>query len=237
MEKETEMKPERSRTMKVRVRGPMALFTRPEFKTERVSYDVPTPSAMRGVVDAILWKPGIKSHIEKIQVLNLIKTIAFRRNEVYSKAILPSNKTVQDGGDHPPFYANDRRVQRNTLALRDVDYVIEFSFTMTDKAGSGDNIRKFEDMFERRITNGQCYRQPFLGCREFDAEFMPVDENTPQPIQETMDLGYMLWDIEFDETLGNKAIFFNAKMVNGIIDVPYSREEILVEPETVGGKS
>ena len=153
----------------LRARGPIACFTRPEMKAERVSYEVMTPSAARGIYESVLWKPAIRWTVHTIAVLAPIDWVSFRRNEVSDRA---SPKILD-------FYAEERRAQRNTVALRNVDYVIAASFTLTEKAGPGDNLTKFEEMFERRLGRGQTFQQPYLGCREFAAEVEPAPENLP----------------------------------------------------------
>lgn len=181
----------------LRARGPLACFTRPELKTERVSYPVMTPSAARGILEAVLWKPAIRWRVERIKVLAPIAFTSFRRNEVTDIANGPSSATIEYGGPHAPLLIEDRRQQRNTVALRDVDYVIEARIELTSRAGEGDNLAKFVDMFRRRVEKGQHFHQPYLGCREFAAEIEPVTDDTPAPIEETRDLGIMLWDIKF----------------------------------------
>lgn len=209
---------ERSPTLKMRAQGMFACFSRPELKVERVSYVVPTPSAACGVYSAVLWKPAIRWHIQKIHICKPIRFVSFRRNEVNSKASEPSVKTIAGGGPAPLFYADADRAQRNTVALYDVDYVFEACFTMTEEAGEADNVPKFVDMFRRRLAKGQCFMQPYLGCREFSAAFSPVEEPV-RPIGEDRDLGRMLWGITFGPT-GNRAHFFEAKMERGTVCVP-----------------
>ena len=165
---------------------PARLLTRPELKAERFSYPVMTPSAAHGVLEAVLWKPAIRWRVERIKVLAPIAFTSFRRNEVGSVAATPVRATVLGGGPHDPFFAEDRRQQRNTVALRDVDYVIEARIDMTARAGPDDNKSKFVEMFRRRVEKGQHFHQPYLGCREFAGEVLPVDEETPQPIDETV---------------------------------------------------
>lgn len=202
----------------VRVRGPLAVFTEPAFKVERVSYPVMTPSAARGLLEAILWKPGMRWCVERIRVLKPIAFTAFRRNEISSKAPSPSRALVEGGGPLAAYCADDDRAQRNTVALQDVDYVIEASIVLTDRAGQDDNLTKFAEMFRRRVSKGQRFHQPYLGCREFPADVVPAD-GAPQPIRETRDLGRMLWDIEYSPD-GNKALFFNAKLIDGVLSIP-----------------
>ncbi len=206
------MEPRKSRTLRLRAKGPLACFTRPELKVERVSYPVMTPSAARGLLEAVLWKPAIVWRIERILVLNEIAFTAFRRNEVNSR--VPSFKST------PPaeFFADEDRAQRNTVALCNVDYVVEAHLELTGKAGPDDNLTKFEEMFERRVAKGQHFHQPYFGCREFVADVRPV-ESTPPPIPESRDLGLMLWDIEFGRKR-NVPRFFHAQLENGVMAVP-----------------
>lgn len=211
---------ERSPTFCVRARGPYACFTRPELKTERVSYEVMTPSAARGILDAILWKPAIRWHVERIHVLSPIRFAGIKRNEVNSKA---SSK-----GDVGAYFADRDRAQRNTLMLRDVDYVIEAHFTMTTKAGPEDNLRKFVEMFGRRLLKGQCFHTPYLGCREFAADVQPAPENWPvhDSLAGERDLGMMLHDLDFadERPQQERAItpyFFAARLKDGVLDIPH----------------
>jgi CRISPR-associated protein Cas5d len=208
-----------------RARGPLACFTRPELKVERVSYPVMTPSAARGLLEAVLWKPAIRWRVTRIHVLNEIKFTAFRRNEVNSKAPAPSTRTVTHGGPAPVLFADEDRAQRNTVALADVDYVIEASFMLTDQAGSDDNVNKFVEMFERRVAKGQHFHQPYFGCREFVAEVLPAD-NPPPAIAEDRQLGLMLWDISFSPK-ANAPIFFDASLRHGVLEVPPDAESAL----------
>lgn len=224
---------QRSPTLSVRVCGPLAIFTRPELKTERVSYPVMTPSAARGLVEAILWKPAIRWQIERIKVLNPIHFTAFRRNELNKKMSAPAAKIIANGGELSPYFAEDDRAQRNTIALRDVDYVIETFFTLTNRAGPEDNVNKFVEMFKRRVDKGQHFHQPYFGCRECIADVMPVDDDTPPPVSDTQDLGIMLWDIEF-ASKRNTPRFFVAKLRQGVLEVPENPESTLTALGTGG---
>ena len=206
-------------SLRLRVSGPLACFTRPEFKAERLSYQVMTPSAARGILEAVLWKPAIVWRVQRIKVLAPIRWIAIRRNEVNNRAATPAAAVVDRGGPAPLFLADTSRDQRNTVALRDVDYVIEARFEMTPRAGPDDNPAKFVDMFRRRVERGQHYHQPYLGCREFAAEIAAVDEATPRPISVSIDLGMMLHDIIYQQQ-GNRALFFSAKLEEGVLEVP-----------------
>lgn len=212
----------RSPSLRLRAKGPLACFTEPAFKVERVSYPVMTPSAARGILEAVLWKPAIHWHVRCIRVLSPIRFVAFRRNEVNSKAPDPRRGPVR------PFFADEDRAQRNTIALRDVDYVIEAEFAMTERAGRDESTAKFVEMFTRRVEKGQHFHQPYLGCREFAADIETAD-GAPPPIAETRDLGLMLWDIAFSPG-GNRPLLYEARMVNGVITVPEQAEQRRRDP-------
>jgi CRISPR-associated protein Cas5d len=224
------MTPQPSETLRVRASGPLACFTRPELKAERVSYQVMTPSAARGILEAVLWKPAICWRIQRIMVLKPIRWTAIRRNEVNSRASPPTAKVIHDGGPPPVLLADEDRAQRNTVALADVDYVIEARFEMTDRAGPEDNRAKFADMFRRRLERGQHFHQPYFGCREFVAEVEPVDTNTPPPWNDTRELGLVLYDIDYGPE-GNRPVFFPARLEHGVMEVPASLEAAMA----VGG--
>jgi len=221
----------RSPTLRLRARGKLACFTRPELKVERVSYPVMTPSAARGLLEAVCWKPAIAWHVERIRVLKDIRFTAFRRNEVNTRAVVPSNPVIRNGGSYRPYFADEDRAQRNTVALIDVDYVIEAHFTMTPRAGDQDNVNKFIDMFCRRVEKGQHFHQPYLGCREFVAEVLPADD-APGPIDDSRDLGRMLWDIDFSDPKKKRPIFFDAVLEKGVLEVPARRS---VQANVKGG--
>ncbi len=206
--------------VKVKVWGDYACFTRPEMKVERVSYDVITPSAARGILEAIHWKPAIRWVVDKIHVLNPIKFDTVRRNEIASKIPVGSVKKAMKG-DYSSLrlFIEEDRQQRAALVLRDVAYVIEAHFELTGRAGTTDNNGKHLDTFTRRLARGQCFHRPYLGCREFPAYFGPVDEPIPASVHRgDRDLGWMLHDIDFDANM--EARFFPARMKNGIIRVP-----------------
>jgi CRISPR-associated protein Cas5d len=173
-----------------------------------------TPSAARGVLDAILWKPAIRWRVERIHVLAPIRFEAIRRNEVNSKASLKS--------DIGRYFADEDRAQRNTLMLRNVDYVIEAHFTMTDLAGSADSVRKFVEMFVRRLQNGQCFHTPYLGCREFAADFGPAPATwaIPPDLEGTRDLGHVLLDLHYVPKRSPTPVFFPASLRGGVLEVP-----------------
>ena len=213
--------------------GPIACFTRPELKVERVSYDVITPSAARAIFEAIFWKPAIRWQVTKIEVLNPIKWTSIRRNEVGALASVTSMT---------PIFIEEKRQQKNTLMLQDVRYRIwaklefipiwkraESKNPLIDKEEKDflrkdENPGKYNAMFERRASKGQCFNQPYLGTRECSASFRlinPEQEELSAPINENRDLGLMLYDMDFE---GNHekpdAMFYHAYMENGVIIVP-----------------
>lgn len=208
--------------IKLRVWGDYACFTRPEMKVERVSYDVMTPSAARGILEAIHWKPAIRWFVDKIHVLRPIKFDNVRRNEVSSKIPKPNPATAMRDKKPLYFLVDDggNRQQRASTLLRDVEYVIEAHFEMTDQAGSDDNEGKHLDIFRRRAKKGQFFHQPSMGCREFAASFELIEGDAPESCYfgETKDLGYMLLDIDFANEM--TPLFFRATMENGIISPP-----------------
>ncbi|MEM3484072.1 MAG: type I-C CRISPR-associated protein Cas5c [Candidatus Methanomethyliaceae archaeon] len=195
--------------LKLKVWGEYACFTRPEFKVERVTYPVMTPSAARGVLEAVFWKPEFQWQVRRIAVLNPVKLFSIRRNEVSRRA------SPQSDG----FYADDDdiRTQRHSLVLRDVAYIIEADMVV-DPSRSREDPAKWRDQFRRRAERGQCYHRPYLGCREFSAEFGPPD-GTETPINVTEDLGLMLFDIEYGPS-GNAPRFFHARLEKGVLAVP-----------------
>lgn len=224
----------------LRATGDFACFTRPELKAERVSYSVMTPSAARGLVEAVLWKPAIRWRIERISVLKPIRWTAFRRNEVANRMTVPAKSVVDGGGPAPQMFADDSsvRTQRNTVALRDVDYLIQAHFELTDRAGPEETVAKFVDMFRRRLEKGQHFHQPYLGCREFPADVFPAEGNET-PLDLSQDLGIMLWDIDFGSPRGpNRPRFFQAKLEQGVLNVPDDPESTLelAQAESAGQK-
>lgn len=207
---------------RLHVWGPYACFTRPEMKVERVSYDVMTPSSARGILEAILWKPAIRWVVTKIDVLNPIRWTSIRRNEV-GAVISVNNLTsaMGKGRGDLGLYIEEERQQRAGLILRDVAYVIHAHFVMTDKAGHGDNSGKFLEMFRRRAETGQCFHQPYFGCREFAVSWklLQDDENLKPIVESSKDLGWMLYDMLHSKTEINP-VFFRAQLVNGSVVVP-----------------
>ena len=202
--------------------GDYALFTRPEMKAERVSYDVMTPSAARGILEAIHWKPAIRWVVDEIQVLNEIKFSNVRRNEVQGKITNKEVNQAMKTGEAIYLHANSssERQQRAALVLKDVAYVIKAHFEMTKQAGESDNEAKHHEIFLRRARKGQCYMQPYLGCREFTAHFRLLEEEEPEvlPLKLTKDLGYMLYDIDYAHD--NQAVFFRAQLEEGVLRIP-----------------
>jgi len=211
------------------VSGDFACFTRPEMKVERVSCDVITPSSARAIFEAILWKPAIRWHIHKIEVMQPIKWMNLRRNEVGAEISVRNVKTaMKQGKGNLGLLIEDERQQRGGLFLHDVNYRLHADFEITDKAGEGDTLVKFSEMFERRASKGQCFNQPYLGCREFSANFRLADPaEGPAPINETRDLGWMLFDLDYADRTNPKPLFFRASLNNGVIHVPdFNSEEV-----------
>ena len=205
--------------IQLEVWGPYALFSRPELKVERVSYDVPTPSAARGLVEAIYYHPGLKWHIRRIYVLNDIRFTNVRRNEVKSKILASDIRGAMQGGDKPLYIATSQQIaQRASMILRDVHYVIEAEFTMTERANSSDNPGKFQDIVTRRMAKGQCFHTPYFGCREFPAHFRAWPGGPIPTNGETRDLGLMLYDFDYSDPQSITPLYFRAQMVNGVID-------------------
>ena len=210
--------------VKLHVWGDYACFTRPEMKVERVSYDVMTPSAARGILEAIHWKPAIRWHVDRIHVLRPIQFQSIRRNEVGVKASAANAKTAMKRGttEGLGIVVDENRQQRAAMVLANVSYVIEAHFEMTERAGREDTPAKHASMFNRRAAQGQCFHRPCLGTREFAAEFALL-EGEAWPAEDTLidrdrDLGWMLHDIDFAN--GNASRFFRAEMKDGVIDVP-----------------
>jgi len=220
-----------------------ACFTRPEMKVERVSYDVITPSAARAIFEAILWKPAIKWHVAKIEVLNPIKWISVRRNEVGKKFVGPTSE-MMDGGSKKPLgmFIEDERQQRAGLFLQNVKYRLHAWFEFippgerkqnrsaapefwadaveaTELARADEKPAKYAAMFERRATKGQCFHRPYMGCREFACHFRLVgaEEEPTAPIAETRDLGWVLYDMNFENPNDPVPMFFKAKLEKGTI--------------------
>jgi CRISPR-associated protein Cas5d len=205
----------------IRVRGEYALFTRPEMKVERVSYDVITPSAARGIIEAVYWKPAIRWVIDKIHVLNEIEFTNIRRNEV-SEKVSESEARRRMNGSQEPFYlsATEARQQRAAMVLKNVDYVIEAHFELTDKAGAEDTVEKHYNMALRRLRKGQYFQAPCLGTREFGAKVELIEDGIiPESPLGDRELGWMLYDLDFADAQDIRPHFFKAEMRAGVIDL------------------
>ncbi len=207
---------ENQAALAVRVWGDFVCFTRPEMKVERVTYPVPTPSAARGVLEAIFWKPEFTWRVEEIWVLNAIRYFSILRNEVKSIATVDKVTQRLKGGGYD---ASTDRAQRHTLALREVAYVIKAQVEV--KPGVDADVAKYRDQFRRRVQNGRCFATPYLGCREFSAAFASLD-GTEQPIDLTDDIGAMLYDLDYNPDGSGRGTprFFGARVVDGIMRVP-----------------
>lgn len=220
--------------VRLRVWGPRACFTRPEMKVERVSYDVMTPSAARGILEAIHWKPAIRWVVDRIHVLAPIRFQSLRRNEVGAKASASNAASAMRSGDLSGLglIVEDQRQQRATTLLIDVHYLIEAHFELTEKAGLEDTEAKHLSMFNRRAESGQCFHRPCLGTREFAADFALSQDGAPLPESKlpqeqcNRDLGYMLYDIDF--TNDHISRFFRAQLIDGVLDLAQARREGLV---------
>lgn len=230
-------------SIKLEISGDYALFSRPEMKVERVSYDVITPSAARGVLEAVYWKPQIRWCIDRIRVFNPIRFTNIRRNEIDTKIPLKGksgvNTAMKNGSGNLGIAVDQHRQQRAAMLLRDVRYVIEAHFEILDyrferggpEMPPNQVAGKHLDMFKRRARKGQCFHQPYLGCREFPARFSLIDDDSSLPdrdesLQGERDLGFMLHDIAFDQDQKTKKVrsamprFFRAVMNDGVIDIP-----------------
>jgi CRISPR-associated protein Cas5d len=209
-------------SVRVEVWGDYACFTRPEMKVERVSYDIMTPSAARGLLEAIYWHPGLRWHIDRIYVLNPIQFTNIRRNEVKSKISARNVGNVMNGGNTPLYIrTSDDIQQRAALILENVRYVIEAHFEITDKAAESDNEGKFCDIMKRRLEQGRCYHQPCFGCREFPANFRAWEGGeiaTAYPNIEK-DLGFMLFDMNYSDLENITPKFFRATLRQGVLDL------------------
>jgi CRISPR-associated protein Cas5d len=219
--------------IRLRVWGDRACFTRPEMKVERVSYDVMTPSAARGILEAIHWKPAIRWVVDRIHVLKPIRFQSVRRNEVGSKVPAGNVRAAMKRGDLDglALVVEDDRQQRAATILADVDYLVEAHFELTERHGPDDSEGKHLDIFNRRAERGQCFHQPCLGTREFAASFSLHPPNAPLPeprekdrtaelgFGHPRDLGIMLWDIDH-ATPGRPSMFFRAALTDGVLNVP-----------------
>lgn len=209
--------------VRLRVGGRYALFTRAELKSERLSYDVMTPSAARGILEAVHWKPALRWVVDRIHVLRPIRFQSIRRNEVGHKVPAGKVRAAMKRGDLKDLQilVDEDRQQRASTVLVAPEYVIEAHFVLTDRAEPEDSEGKHLDIFNRRAARGQCWAQPCLGTREFAAEFelVPHGASLPAAIAETRDLGLMLWDIDHAAS-GRPSLFFRARLENGVMAVP-----------------
>ncbi|MCQ5128659.1 type I-C CRISPR-associated protein Cas5c [Butyricicoccus faecihominis] len=209
-----------SQGIQVEVWGPYALFSRPELKVERVSYDVMTPSAARGLIKAIYWHPGMEWYIDRIHVLNPIAFTNIRRNEVKHKILASNVRSVMSGADKPlALYTGESILQRASMVLTDVRYVIDAHFTMTDQTTPSDNEGKFIDIARRRLARGQCYHQPCFGCREFPAGFRAWSGGPIPTVDETRSLGLMLYGMDYSDPCDIQPMFFHAALTHGVLEV------------------
>ena len=203
--------------------GDYACFTRPEMKTERVSYDIMTPSAARGLLESIYWHPGMRWVIDRIHVCAPIRFTNLRRNEVKSTISARSARTVMERGRGELYLTTSQDIQqRAAMLLRNVRYIIDAHFDITDQAADSDNAGKFQDIVKRRIKRGQFYSQPYFGCREFPAQFKACEAlpSCPEELKGVRDLGYMLWDLDYSDPENITPLFFRAALRDGVLEVP-----------------
>jgi CRISPR-associated protein Cas5d len=203
--------------------GDYACFTRPEMKTERVSYDIMTPSAARGLLESIYWHPGMRWVIDRIHVCAPIRFTNLRRNEVKSTISARSARTVMERGRGELYLATSQDIQqRAAMLLRNVRYIIDAHFDITDQAADSDNAGKFQDIVKRRIKRGQFYSQPYFGCREFPAQFKACEAlpSCPEELKGVRDLGYMLWDLDYSDPKNITPLFFRAALQDGVLEIP-----------------
>lgn len=219
--------------LQVEVWGDYALFTRPELKTERMSYEVITPSAARGLIESVYWHPGLRVRIDRIYVLrkfgekptdgnraqNPIKFTNIRRNEVESKVQAAKIKSMMEGGPAPMIVTSEDIQQRASTLLRDVHYVLEAHFELTDKASPNDNEGKFKDIFRRRLESGKSYSQPYFGCREFPAQFRAWAGGEIPAVDYSKDLGLELYDMDYSNPRDIQPMFFHAQLKHGVVQV------------------
>ena len=212
---------------RVELFGDRALFARPELSVERVTYDVPTPSAMRGLLESIYWHPGMRIFVDRIHVLNEIRFSNVRRNEVKSKGSAQTMRSAIVNDSQLPYVNVKEDIQqRASLILTDVRYVVEAHFELTEHAGEGDNAGKFCDIFKRRLRRGQCYSQPYFGAREFPAYFKSYEGQWPPrgfySGAGERDFGLMLYDMDYTDPRNITPMFFRAIMRDGVVEVAES---------------
>jgi len=211
--------------VRLKIFGDYACFTRPEMKSERVSYDVPTPSAVRGILEAIHWKHAIAWRVDAVHVMNPVKFENIRRNELGGKLSAGTVRAAMKKNGAPvETFIEDDRQQRASLILKDVEYYVEAHFVLTDLAGANDSPGKHLDIFNRRLTKGQVYHRPCLGCREFPAYVEPAQVIPPSRLAEipdgNRDLGWMLYDMDYSDADNYAPLFFRAKLEKGVLRVP-----------------
>ena len=216
---------------KILIRGEYALFSRPEMKVERVSYDVPTPSALAGLISAIYWHPGVRYVIDKIVVYRPIDFVNIRRNELSEKVSLRFVKDRMQGKNDGSLYTAEQRTQRASLLLKDVEYGVEFHFVLMEDAEPGMTEEKCYNILLRRLRKGQFFHKPCLGCREFPAEVTLAESLPPSALCGETDLGFMLYDLVYQKDAEGNATdraeprFYRPKMRDGVIDVgAYAKE-------------
>lgn len=215
--------------LEVRIWGEYACFTRPEMKVERVSYPVITPSAARGVLEAIFWKPEFSWRLHEIWVLRPVRHASLVRNEVNSRASERAARSwAKQGGG---FLAEDDRAQRHTLALRNVAYVLRAEQRIHSPNDGNRHPAKYRDQFDRRVRRGQCFARPYLGCREFACYFAPTD-GTEEALAVSDDFGRMLFDLSYDDAGRGLPLFFSARLEQGVLRVP---QELYTEIDQRGG--
>lgn len=215
----------------IEVWGDYGCFSRPEMKVERVSYDVMTPSAARGLIEAIYWHPGMRWIIDRIHVCAPIRFTNIRRNEVKDTISLRKVKSVMEKPSNDLYLNTSESIQqRAAMVLTNVHYVIDAHFEMTEKAAEGDNPGKFQEMIKRRLSKGQCYHQPCFGVREFPANFQKCEKvpECPEELKGQRDLGWMLLDMDYSDPADIKPMFFRAVLKDGVLEVPdrFSQEVV-----------
>ena len=210
---------------KVLIKGDYALFSRPEMKVERVSYDVPTPSALVGLISSIYWHPGVKYVIDRIIVYKQINFVNIRRNELSEKLSPQSVNAQMKGKSDATVYCSEQRTQRASMLLKDVEYGVEFHFELTEERDADTTEEKCYNILLRRLKKGQYFHKPCLGCREFPAEVSIVDELPASTLNGDIDLGFMLYDLQYEKDKDGKPTdkatprFYRPHMVDGVIDV------------------
>jgi CRISPR-associated protein Cas5d len=209
--------------VRLKIFGDYACFTRPEMKSERVSYDVPTPSAIRGILEAVHWKPALSWRVDAVHVMRPMKFENIRRNELGSKISSGTVRGVMNKGQGPlEVFIEEDRQQRASLVLKDVEYYVEAHFALTDKAGPDDSPGKHLDIFNRRLAKGQVYHRPCLGCREFPAFVEPTETIPASRLADSpdgnRDLGWMLYDLDYSNN--HTPMFFRAKLDKAVLRIP-----------------